>query len=60
MAVVLEQIGSEAMLLFSTDYPHAQFDGAEAFPAGFPEALRGRVLMDNPRDTYPRLQEASQ
>jgi predicted TIM-barrel fold metal-dependent hydrolase len=60
MAVVLEQIGSENMLLFSTDYPHAQFDGTEAFPAGFPAALRARVLVDNPRDTYPRLQEAIQ
>lgn len=58
MAVVLEQIGSDDMLLFSTDYPHAQFDGAEAFPAGFPEPARRRVLVDNPRRTYPRLQEA--
>lgn len=57
LAVVLEQIGSEAMLLFSTDYPHAQFDGDEAFPPGFPAALRRRVLVDNPRETYPRLQE---
>ncbi|MBN8888952.1 MAG: amidohydrolase family protein, partial [Rhodospirillales bacterium] len=58
MAVVLEQIGCDDMLLFSTDYPHAQFDGDAAFPEGFPVALRPRVLVDNPLDTYPRLQEA--
>lgn len=58
MEIVLDQIGPDDMLLFSTDYPHAQFDGADAFPEGFPEALRPRVLRENPLATYPRLQEA--
>ena len=54
---VIEQIGSDALLLFSTDYPHWQFDGSDAFPAGFPAGLRDRVLRDNPLATYPCLRE---
>ena len=34
-----EQIGSDEFLLFSTDYPHWQFDGDEALPAGLSAAL---------------------
>ena len=55
MEAVLEQIGSKDMILFSTDYPHWQFDGDDAFPPGFSPALRRRVLVDNPLATYPRL-----
>ena len=52
---VLEQIGSDDMLLFSTDYPHWQFDGMDALPPGLPPALLQKILFDNPRATYPRL-----
>jgi predicted TIM-barrel fold metal-dependent hydrolase len=55
LAHVLEQLGGDQMLLFSTDYPHWQFEAKCAFPPGFPAALRRRVLLDNPRATYPRL-----
>jgi predicted TIM-barrel fold metal-dependent hydrolase len=55
---VIEQMGSEELLLFSTDYPHWQFDGADALPAGLPPALAARILRDNPLATYPRLGEA--
>ncbi len=55
LAYVLEQLGADQMLLFSTDYPHWQFEGKCAFPSGFPAALRRRVLIDNARETYPRL-----
>jgi predicted TIM-barrel fold metal-dependent hydrolase len=54
-ARTLEHIGSERVLLFSTDYPHWQFDGEEALPDGFPRALAQRVLVDNALETYPRL-----
>ncbi len=30
----LEHIGSDRMLLFSTDYPHWQFDGDDVLPDG--------------------------
>jgi len=60
LARVIEQIDSDRVLLFSTDYPHWQFDGEEAFPAGFPAGLRQKVLVDNPLETYPRLRETLQ
>jgi hypothetical protein len=57
MARVLAQLGTERMLLFSTDYPHWHFDGLDALPAGIPEGLLPRLLAENARETYPRLQE---
>jgi predicted TIM-barrel fold metal-dependent hydrolase len=60
MQAVMEQIGCDDLLLFSTDYPHWHFDGTEAFPPGFPAKLRQRVLRDNPLNTYPRLRETLQ
>ena len=57
---VLDQIGSDEILLFSTDYPHWHFDGTAAFPPGFPPALMQRVLNDNPLATYPRLARSMQ
>ena len=57
LARVVDQLGSDDMLLFSTDYPHWQFDGDAAWPAGLPAHLRQRVLVDNPLQTYPRLRE---
>ena len=51
---MLAQLGTDRMLLFSTDYPHWHFDGDEALPAGFPEALLRRLLAENPlRDLSP-------
>jgi uncharacterized protein len=60
MERLMNQFGSDEMFLFSTDYPHWQFDGDEALPAGLPERLRHKVLVDNPMKTYPRLAEAMQ
>jgi len=57
MARVLDQIGADDMVVFATDYPHHHFDGADPFPAGFPEALRARVRHHNPQVAFPRLQE---
>jgi len=54
---VIDQMGSDEMLLFSTDYPHHQFDGDAAMPPTVPETLRRKILIDNPMATYPRLQE---
>jgi uncharacterized protein len=52
---LLEHMGSENMLLFSTDYPHWQFDGDRALPEGLPAGLARKMMVDNPRATYPRL-----
>jgi len=54
---LIEHIGSDEMLLFSTDYPHWQFDGEAALPAGLPGDLVRRIMVDNPRATYARLTE---
>ena len=60
MARLLDLLRSDDMLLFSTDYPHRQFDSADPWPAGFSDALKRRVLVDNPRNAYPRLKETLQ
>jgi uncharacterized protein len=53
---VVEQLGSDRMLLFASDYPHWQFEGdAPLLPEGIPSRLHRRILFDNPRETYPRL-----
>jgi predicted TIM-barrel fold metal-dependent hydrolase len=57
LARTLEHIGSDRMLLFSTDYPHWQFDGEDVLPDGLPDSAVRRLLIDNALDTYPRLRE---
>jgi uncharacterized protein len=54
---ILDQIGSDELLLFATDYPHWQFEADQAIPRGFPPSLLRKVMVDNPLATYPRLQE---
>ena len=58
LATVLEQLGSEEMLLFATDYPHWHYDGDEALPPGLPEPLVRKLTVDNALATYPRLAAA--
>ncbi|MDP4026739.1 amidohydrolase family protein [Methylobacterium sp. NEAU 140] len=60
LARVVEQMGSDKLILFSTDYPHWQFDGNAALPAGFDPVLARRITTDNPFDTYQRLKETVQ
>ena len=54
---LMDQLQSDEMLLFATDFPHWQFDGAEMLPAGLAPELRRRILIDNPLATYPRLSD---
>jgi predicted TIM-barrel fold metal-dependent hydrolase len=50
---IIEQLGSDELLMFSTDYPHWHFDTpAEAIPAGLPPSLRRKILRDNARTFY--------
>jgi predicted TIM-barrel fold metal-dependent hydrolase len=53
---VIEQIRCDDLFLFSTDYPHWQFDGLDAVPKPFGPIAR-KMLWDNPLATYPRLKE---
>jgi predicted TIM-barrel fold metal-dependent hydrolase len=52
---LLDQIGSDKMLLFSTDYPHWYFEGNDAVPKSIPVELARKIMVDNPLQTYPRL-----
>jgi predicted TIM-barrel fold metal-dependent hydrolase len=54
---VIDHLGSDDILLYASDYPHWQFDGEDAIPPGVPEALRRKLMVDNPLATYPRLRE---
>src|SRR5262245_26693894 len=50
---IVEQLGSDELLMFSTDYPHWQFDTpAEAFPAGLPAALERKIKYENAHAFY--------
>lgn len=50
---IIEQIGSEEILLFSTDYPHWHFDRHEdALPAKLPPGLERKILVENARALY--------
>jgi predicted TIM-barrel fold metal-dependent hydrolase len=55
----LEQLGSEDMLLFSSDYPHWHYDGDDAIPDGLPDDLVRKICVDNALETYPRLKETT-
>jgi predicted TIM-barrel fold metal-dependent hydrolase len=57
---LIEHLRSDAVLLYASDYPHWQFDGDQVMPLGLPEALRQRIMVDNPLSTYTRLQEVAQ
>jgi predicted TIM-barrel fold metal-dependent hydrolase len=54
---IIEHMQSDDLLLFSTDYPHWQFDGTAALPDGLSPALVRKITVDNPRATYSRLLE---
>ncbi|MHB1468307.1 MAG: amidohydrolase family protein [Solirubrobacteraceae bacterium] len=48
----IEQMGSEDLLMFSSDYPHMDADDpVRAFPR-IPEQLRRKILFENARDWY--------
>ena len=50
----MEHMGSDELLLFSTDYPHWQFEGHAAIPEGL---LAQKIMVDNPLRTYSRIRE---
>jgi predicted TIM-barrel fold metal-dependent hydrolase len=41
----LQHIGSDRMLLFSTDYPHWHFDGEDVLPDGLPERQLIKLMV---------------
>ncbi|MET4697297.1 putative TIM-barrel fold metal-dependent hydrolase [Constrictibacter sp. MBR-5] len=57
---LIDHMRSDELLLFSTDYPHWQFDGDAALPEGLSPDLVRKIMVDNPRATYARLTETVQ
>jgi predicted TIM-barrel fold metal-dependent hydrolase len=49
---VIEQLESEDLLLFSTDYPHWQYDEEGPLPAGLPAALERKIMHANAEGIY--------
>jgi uncharacterized protein len=57
---IMDQIGSDELLLFSTDYPHWHYDGYDdVLPKGLPPGLAEKIMIDNPLKTYKRLGETT-
>jgi len=52
---LFDHMQSDELLLFSTDYPHWQFDGDAALPEGISSDLVRKIMIDNPHATYSRL-----
>ncbi|MGH6717150.1 MAG: amidohydrolase family protein, partial [Bradyrhizobium sp.] len=57
---LFDHMQSDELLLFSTDYPHWQFEGNQALPDGLSESLVHRIMIDNPFATYGRLERSRQ
>jgi predicted TIM-barrel fold metal-dependent hydrolase len=50
---IIDQLGSEDLLMFSTDHPHWHFsEPEEALPSGLSPTLRRKILRDNARTFY--------
>ena len=53
LARLLDQLGSDELLLFSTDYPHRQFDGrARRFRPARRRSAGAQILAENARRFY--------
>jgi predicted TIM-barrel fold metal-dependent hydrolase len=53
MLKLIDQLGADDLLMFSTDYPHWHFDDAAgALPAGLPDPLLRKIMGDNARAFY--------
>lgn len=49
----IEQIGADDKLMFSTDYPHWDFDHPnKAFPVKLPPELKAKIFSENARQAY--------
>jgi predicted TIM-barrel fold metal-dependent hydrolase len=53
---LIDQMGSDELVMFSTDYPHWDFDHPrEALPADLPEEIKRKVWSENAKKIYTRL-----
>jgi predicted TIM-barrel fold metal-dependent hydrolase len=49
---LLDMVHAERTLVFSSDYPHWDFDDPKRALAGVPEELRRKICCDNPKELY--------
>lgn len=50
---LIDMLGSDEMLLFSTDWPHWDFDApTRTLPSNLPKDLRSKILSENARTFY--------
>lgn len=57
-AAILDMIGSDEVLVFSTDYSHSDADQVDTvLPPGISDELRRKILRTNALATYPRLRD---
>ena len=49
---LLDMVHAERTLLFSSDYPHWDFDDPKRVLSGLPADLRQRICVDNAREIY--------
>ena len=56
---LFDHMQSDELILFSTDYPHWQFDGDDVLPEGLSSDLVRKIMIDNPCATYGRLQQVA-
>jgi predicted TIM-barrel fold metal-dependent hydrolase len=58
---MIDHLGSNAILLYASDFPHWQFDDDEALPPGYPVSVRpGTQLVEGPyvAESFPvRLED---
>jgi predicted TIM-barrel fold metal-dependent hydrolase len=60
LATLIDQMESDALVCFSTDYPHWDFDSPlRALPAGIDAELADKIFLGNARALYPRLAGAA-
>jgi predicted TIM-barrel fold metal-dependent hydrolase len=52
---LIDHLGSDEMLLWSSDWPHWQFDGAPKLPPGISPELARKICVENALSTYKRL-----
>jgi predicted TIM-barrel fold metal-dependent hydrolase len=52
LLALLEMVYAEETLIFSSDYPHWDFDDPRRALAGVPDDLRRKICVDNPRALY--------
>jgi predicted TIM-barrel fold metal-dependent hydrolase len=49
---IIDMLGSDELLVFSTDYPHWDYDNPTKVLAQLPAELRRKILWENARDFY--------